>query len=317
MLKLIARRLALGIVTLLVVSVLIFASTQILPGDVATAILGQSATPETVAAIRRDLGLDRPAPVRYAEWLGGFVRGDLGRSLANNRPVAGQIGQRLGNTLFLAGVAALIAVPLAVGLGVLAAIRRESWLDRVDLDRHAVDDLGAGVLRRLRADHPPGRAVPGLPEPRHDHARHGPARRALRRRAAGADPDARGRRPHDADDPRGRDRRALPRPYIEMARLKGLPRAPASCCATRCPTRSAPIATVIALNLAYLVVGVVVVEVVFVYPGIGQYMVDAVTKRDVPAVQACALVFATTYVLLNLTADMLGIVSNPRLRHPR
>ena len=130
MLKLIARRLALGVVTLLVVSVLIFASTEILPGDVATAILGQSATPETVAAIRRDLGLDRPAIVRYADWLGGFVRGDLGRSLANNQPIAEQIGQRLGHTLFLAGIAALIAVPLAVGLGILAAIRRESWLDR-------------------------------------------------------------------------------------------------------------------------------------------------------------------------------------------
>jgi peptide/nickel transport system permease protein len=314
-LKLIARRLALGIVTLLVVSVLIFASTQILPGDVATAILGQSATPETVAAIRRDLGLDRPAPVRYAEWLGGFVRGDLGRSLANNQPIAGQIGQRLGNTLFLAGVAALIAVPLAVGLGVLAAIRRESWLDRAisiaTLSTISVPEFFVGyvliILLAVQFQVFPSLATitPGMGLLDALYVVALPALTLTLVVVA-----------HMMRMTRAAVIGVLSAPYIEMARLKGLPERQIVL-RHALPNAIGPIATVVALNLAYLVVGVVVVEVVFVYPGMGQYMVDAVTKRDVPAVQACTMVFAITYVLLNLTADLLGIVSNPRLRHPR
>lgn len=315
MLKLIARRLALGIVTLLVVSVLIFASTQILPGDVATAILGQSATPETVAAIRRDLGLDRPAPVRYAEWLAGFVRGDLGRSLANNQPIAGQIGQRLGNTLFLAGVAALIAVPLAVGLGVLAAIRRESWLDRAisiaTLSTISVPEFFVGyvliILLAVQFQVFPSLATitPGMGLLDALYVVALPALTLTLVVVA-----------HMMRMTRAAVIGVLSAPYIEMARLKGLPERQIVL-RHALPNAIGPIATVVALNLAYLVVGVVVVEVVFVYPGMGQYMVDAVTKRDVPAVQACTMVFAITYVLLNLTADLLGIVSNPRLRHPR
>jgi peptide/nickel transport system permease protein len=314
-LKLIARRLALGIVTLLVVSVLIFASTQILPGDVATAILGQSATPETVAAIRRDLGLDRPAPVRYAEWLGGFVRGDLGRSLANGQPIAGQIGQRLGNTLFLAGVAALIAVPLAVGLGVLAAIRRESWLDRAisiaTLSTISVPEFFVGyvliILLAVQFQVFPSLATitPGMGLLDELYVVALPALTLTLVVVA-----------HMMRMTRAAVIGVLSAPYIEMARLKGLPERQIVL-RHALPNAIGPIATVVALNLAYLVVGVVVVEVVFVYPGMGQYMVDAVTKRDVPAVQACTMVFAITYVLLNLTADLLGIVSNPRLRHPR
>ena len=315
MIKLIARRLALGIVTLLVVSVLIFASTQILPGDVATAILGQSATPETVAAIRRDLGLDRPAPVRYAEWLGGFVRGDLGRSLANNQPIASQIGQRLRNTIFLAGVAALIAVPLAVGLGVLAAIRRESWLDRTisiaTLSTISVPEFFVGyvliILLAVQFQVFPSLATisPGMGLL---DALYVVALPALTLTLVVVAHMMRMTRAAVID--------VLSAPYIEMARLKGLPERQIVL-RHALPNAIGPIATVIALNLAYLVVGVVVVEVVFVYPGMGQYMVDAVTKRDVPAVQACTMIFALTYVLLNLTADLLGIVSNPRLRHPR
>lgn len=315
MLKLIARRLALGIVTLLVVSVLIFASTQILPGDVATAILGQSATPETVAAIRRDLGLDRPAPVRYAEWLGGFVCGDLGRSLANGQPIAGQIGQRLGNTLFLAGVAALIAVPLAVGLGVLAAIRRESWLDRAisiaTLSTISVPEFFVGyvliILLAVQFQVFPSLATitPGMGLLDELYVVALPALTLTLVVVA-----------HMMRMTRAAVIGVLSAPYIEMARLKGLPERQIVL-RHALPNAIGPIATVVALNLAYLVVGVVVVEVVFVYPGMGQYMVDAVTKRDVPAVQACTMVFAITYVLLNLTADLLGIVSNPRLRHPR
>jgi peptide/nickel transport system permease protein len=315
MLKLIARRLALGALTLLAVSALIFASTEILPGDVASAILGQQATPEALAAIRAELGLDRPAVARYADWLLGFVQGDLGRSLANRQPIAAQIGQRLGNTLFLAGVAAAIAVPLAVGLGVLAAIRRESFLDRaisiLTLSTISVPEFFVGYLLILflavqfpvfpsLATVSPGM---GLGESLYTVALPAltltlvvVAHMMRMTRAAVVD--------------------VLSAPYVEMARLKGLPERHVVV-RHALPNALGPIATVVALNLAYLVVGVVVVEVVFVYPGMGQYMVDAVAKRDVPAVQACTLVFAATYVALNLTADLLGIVSNPRLRHPR
>jgi peptide/nickel transport system permease protein len=315
MLKLIGRRLALGALTLLVVSALIFASTEILPGDVASAILGQQATPEALAAIRAELGLDRPALARYADWLWGFVRGDLGRSLANRQPIAAQIGQRLGNTLFLAGVAAVIAVPLAVGLGVLAAIRRDSALDRAisiaTLSTISVPEFFVGYLLilLLAVQFPlfPSLATvsPGMGLGQSLYTVALPALTLTLVVVA-----------HMMRMTRAAVVDVLSAPYVEMARLKGLPERQVVV-RHALPNALGPIATVVALNLAYLVVGVVVVEVVFVYPGMGQYMVDAVAKRDVPAVQACTLVFAATYVALNLLADLLGIVSNPRLRHPR
>jgi peptide/nickel transport system permease protein len=315
MLKLIGRRLALGALTLLVVSALIFASTEVLPGDVASAILGQQATPESLAAIRADLGLDRPAVVRYLDWLSGFVRGDLGRSLANRRPIADQIGQRLANTLFLAGVAAAVAVPLAVGLGVLAAVRRDGALDRAisvaTLSTISVPEFFVGYLLiiLLAVQFPvfPSLATvsPGMGLGQSLYTVALPALTLTLVVVA-----------HMMRMTRAAVIDVLSAPYVEMARLKGLPERQVVV-RHALPNALGPIATVVAINLAYLVVGVVVVEVVFVYPGMGQYMVDAVAKRDVPAVQACTLVFAATYVLLNLVADLFGIVSNPRLRHPR
>src|SRR5688572_2648492 len=125
--KMIAQRIALGVLLLWAVSVLIFAGTQILPGDVATAMLGQQATPEAIANIRAELGLDKPAVVRYFEWLGGAVQGDFGKSYTNRQDIATNIGKRLGNTLFLAFAAAVIAVPLAIVLGVLAVRYRNTF----------------------------------------------------------------------------------------------------------------------------------------------------------------------------------------------
>jgi peptide/nickel transport system permease protein len=313
--KLIGKRLAFGLLTLLVVSALIFAATEILPGDVASAILGQQATPESLAAIRSELGLDRPAVVRYLEWLWSFLHGDLGRSLANRQPIATQIEHRLANTLFLATVAAVIAVPVAVGLGILAAVKRETALDRfisiATLSTISVPEFFVGylliILLAVRFPVFPslatisdrmgiGQSLYVVALPALTLTLVVVAHMMRMTRAAVID--------------------VLSAPYIEMARLKGLPdwRVVVQ---HALPNAIGPIATVVALNLAYLIVGVVVVEVVFVYPGMGQYMVDAVTKRDIPAVQACTLVFAITYVALNLTADLLAIVSNPRLRHPR
>jgi peptide/nickel transport system permease protein len=314
-LALLARRLALGVLTILATSVLIFACTEVLPGDVATAILGQSATPEAVEAIRIQLGLHDPAPVRYVRWLTNFLQGDLGTSLANGRPIAQQIGTRLGNTLFLASVAGIVAVPLAIILGIMAAIRANRFFDRAVsvatlLAISFPEFFIAYVLVMLLAvtfnwfpsfasisttmDLGTRLYIVALPALTLVLVVLAHMMRMTRASVIGV----------------------MSSPYIEMAVLKGLPNWRVVV-QHALPNALAPIINVVALNLAYLIVGIIVVEVVFVYPGIGQLMVDAVSKRDVPVVQACGLIFAATYVSLNMTADLLAILSNPRLRRPR
>jgi peptide/nickel transport system permease protein len=315
LLRLIAQRLALGIGTLFVVSVLIFAGTQLLPGDVAQAILGQSATPEAVAAIRKDLDLDRPAVVRYGQWLGHSLEGDLGTSLANREPITQMISGRLGNTLFLAAAAALVAVPVAILLGLIAARFRETWLDKtisiVTLSAISMPEFFIGYILIFIF------AVKLLWAPSIASVYEGMG--LGEKLGAVALPVATLALvviAHMMRMTRAAVINVMASPYIEMAELKGVSRS-RIIFRHALPNALSPIINVVVLNLAYLVVGVVVVEVVFVYPGMGQLMVDAVAKRDVPVVQACGLIFAATYVLLNLTADILSIVANPRLRHPR
>lgn len=313
--RLIAQRLALGLLTLLAVSVLIFVGTEILPGDVATAILGRSATPETVEAIRASLGLHDPAPVRYGRWLSGFVRGDLGTSLASRRPVADQLGFRLRNTLFLAVLAAGVSVPLAIGLGLVTAMTENRLFDRAvnaaTLALISVPEFFIGYVLILVVAVQLG-WLPSLSAISSEMT----FGQRLQITALPAATLSMGVVAHMLRMTRAAVLAVMASPFIEMAVLKGL--------ATwrivvqhALPNALAPIANVVAFNLAYLVVGVVVVEVVFVYPGMGQLMVDAVSLRDVPVVQACGLIFAGTYVGLNLVADVAAIVSNPRLRHPR
>jgi peptide/nickel transport system permease protein len=313
--RLIAQRLALGVGTLLVVSILIFAGTQLLPGDVAQAILGQAATPEAVANIRQELNLDRPAYIRYADWLWQFVQGDLGMSLANRQPIADMIGGRLGNTLFLAGVAAVVAVPIAVLLGLIAARFRETWLDKTisiaTLSAISMPEFFIGYMLIFIF------AVKLLWAPSIASVYDGMG--LGQKLAAVALPVATLALvvvAHMMRMTRAAVINVMASPYIEMAELKGVSRS-RIIFRHALPNALSPIINVVVLNLAYLVVGVVVVEVVFVYPGMGQLMVDAVAKRDVPVVQACGLIFAAAYVLLNLTADVLSIIANPRLRHPR
>jgi peptide/nickel transport system permease protein len=313
--RLIAQRLALGVGTLLVVSVLIFAGTQLLPGDVAQAILGQAATPEALANIREELNLDRPAYVRYVEWLGQFVQGDLGMSLANRQPIAEMIGGRLGNTLFLAGVAAVVAVPIAVLLGLIAARFRETWLDKTisiaTLSAISMPEFFIGYMLIFVF------AVKLFWAPSIASVYDGMS--LGEKLAAVALPVATLALvviAHMMRMTRAAVINVISSPYVEMAELKGVSRS-RIVFRHALPNALSPIINVVVLNLAYLVVGVVVVEVVFVYPGMGQLMVDAVAKRDVPVVQACGLIFAAAYVLLNLTADILSIIANPRLRHPR
>src|SRR5580704_11737048 len=315
MLGLIARRLALGLITLWAVSLLIFAGTEILPGDVATAILGQSRTPEAVAAIRNSLGLNRPAYIRYGDWLVHFVRGDIGKSLANQRDIAPEIRDRLGNTLFLAGVAACVSVPLSILLGLLAAIRQDSLFDRIvnalTLATISVPEFFIGyvliIVFAVKLDWFPSLAMisaeMGFWE-RLDAIALPAATLVLVVLA------------HMMRQTRASVLSILASPFIEMAVLKGIPKW-RIVLQHAVPNALAPIINVVALNLAYLIAGVVVVEVVFVYPGMGQLIVDSVSKRDVPVVQTCGLIFASAYVGLNMIADLLGILSNPRLRYPK
>ena len=313
--RLIGQRLLLGLLTLVVVSLIIFSAVELLPGDLAEAILGQAATPETVAAFRKDLGLDLPPHERYFGWLGGIVQGDFGQSLATNRPIADLLAGRLGNTLFLAGLAALIAVPISLFLGILAALYRNSWLDRgVNLTALAAISMPeffvAYILIVFLAVQTG--IFPSMSNVSADMA----IGDRLYRTLLPAITLTLVVTAHMMRMTRAAIINLLASPYIEMARLKGL--SPARIILRHAlPNALAPIINVIALNLAYLIVGVVVVEVVFVYPGLGQLMVDSVANRDLPVVQACSLIFAATYILLNLLADVLSTVSNPRLLHPR
>ena len=312
---LVLKRIGLGLVTLWVISLLIFTGVEALPGDLAEAVLGQSATPETVAAFRQELKLDLPPHVRYFSWLAAFVHGDFGNSLANRRPVVDLIGWRFANSLFLAGVTAAFAVPVAVILGILAALYRNTLFDRlismatlstISFPEFFVAYILIALLSVKVAAFPSIAAINAQMTlwQKLDAIFLPCLTLALVVTA------------HMMRQTRAAIINILSSPFIEMANLKGLRRLRVVVLHAF-PNALSPVINVIALNLAYLVVGVVIVEVVFVYPGLGQLLVDSVSKRDIPVVQASGLIFAATYVTLNLLADVLSIISNPRLRNPR
>jgi peptide/nickel transport system permease protein len=314
-LKIVLQRLGLGFLTLFAVSIIIAFVVELLPGDITQAILGQSATPETVAAFRKEIGLDRPAHIRYFEWLGGMVQGDLGQSLASKREISEFVGTRLSNTLFLGGLAAAIAVPLALILGLLAALYRNSIYDRIvnllTLTSISFPEFFVAYILILFLSVKAG-FFPGISNVSTDLA----FTEQLFRTILPALTLTLVVLAHMLRMTRAAIINLLSSPYIEMASLKGTK--PFRIIFHHAlPNAWGPIVNVIALNLAYLVVGVVVVEVVFVYPGLGQLLVDSVSKRDLPVVQACSIIFAAVYILLNLFADIVSIISNPRLLHPR
>lgn len=308
----ILQRIGIGFITLLVVSVLIFVGTEILPGDVAEIILGQSATPESLAALRAELGLNKPAVVRYFEWLGDMIRFDLGISKAGGTTIEELIKSRLSNTFLLGGMVAMIAVPIAVILGLLAAMYAGTWFDRIvtfcSLSLVSVPEFFIATLCVLvfsvQLHWLPATAYMSGDETFFQLSRalflpvitlgFVVSAQMIRMTRAGI-------------------LNVLHSPYIEMAILKGVPRA-------RIILRHAlfntigPIVNIIALNLAYLVSGVVIIETIFAYPGLAKLMVDGVQTRDFPLVQACAMIFCSTYVVLILLADIASILSNPRLR---
>ncbi len=294
---------------------MVFAGTEILPGDVAEAVLGQQATPEAVQAIRDELGLDRSAPVRYFEWLANFASGDLGKSLVSGREISDLISGRLANSFFLAAVAAIIAIPLSVGLGLLAALYQDRLADKsisiVTLIFVSLPDFLLGYLLLLFGAVKLGwfpalsRMTSSMTFAEQLHAIAMPCLALALVVSA-----------HTMRLTRAAVLSVMNQAYIEMAELKG---------ATRrriilyhaLPNALSPVLNIVMLTLAYLMVGVVVVEAVFNYSGMGKLMIDAVSKRDMPLVQACGLIFASVYVILNLTADILSILTNPRRRRPK
>lgn len=315
MFVLIGRRLMLSLVTMVLVSMLIFYATYVLPGDVAAAVLGESAEDSTLAAIRESLGLNVAAPLRYWDWLTALAHGDIGLSFANRRPVADDLWLRLHNTLFLAGITALVAVPVSLVLGIVSAIWRNGALDRlINIGGLTILSLpeffiGYLLILFLAVDL---QLFPSLAS----ITRNMPLSSRLAAVALPVLTLSLGIIVYILRMTRTAILSVMTRPYIEMAILNGVPHWRVVLLHAL-PTALAPIIQAVALNLAYMVVGVVLVEVVFVYPGIGQYLVDAVSNRDVNVVQACGLVFSATYIGINLIADILVIVANPRLRYPR
>ena len=288
---------------------------ELLPGDLAQEILGQGATPEGLRVLRLQLGLDTPPHIRYLDWLGGMITGDMGLSLANKRPISELIGPRLSNTLFLGGFAALIAIPVALILGILAALYRNSLYDRgvniFTLTSISFPEFFVAYILILFFAIKLG-WFPGISNISSELTFIEKLYRTLLPAASLTLVVV----AHMMRMTRTSIINLLSSPYIEMAQLKGIK--PLKIITRHAlPNALAPIVNVIAINLAYLVVGVVIVEVVFVYPGLGQLLVDSVSKRDVPVVQACSMLFASVYILLNLSADIISIVTNPRLLYPR
>jgi peptide/nickel transport system permease protein len=313
MLRLVAARLALGALSLLLVSVAVFVITNLLPGDAAEELLGQAATPEAVAGLRTALGLDEPPLMRYLHWLGGLLTGDAGRSLANNLPVAELIGSRLPNSLMLAGATAAVSVPLALTVGITAAMWRGSAYDRavsvltlsvVSVPEFLVATAAVLVfavhlnwlsaLSSARDITSVGQFFRVFAMPVLALCCVIVAQMVRLTRAAVID--------------------QLRASYVEMAVLKGA--GPVRVVLRHAlPNAIGPIANAVALSLSYLLGGVIIVETIFNYPGIAKLMVDGVATRDIPLVQACAMIFCAAYLVLVTTADVVAILSNPRLRH--
>ena len=314
-LLLILKRWGASLITIFAISVIIFIGVELLPGDVAETVLGQSATPETVEAFRKELKLNLPPHIRYGTWLMDFVHGDFGTSLANGRPVSELIGWRLSNTLFLAATTAMIAVPLAIFLGMLAAFYRNTFFDKlisittlsfISFPEFFIAYILISLLSVklnlfpslsiIEKDMGLGSKIYAILLPSLTLTCVVTAHMMRQTRAAIIN--------------------VLASAYIEMAQIKGIRRL-RIIYHHAFPNSLSPVINVVAVNLAYLVVGVVIVEVVFVYPGLGQLLVDSVAKRDLPVVQASGLIFSIAYIFLNLAADVLSMLSNPKLRQSK
>jgi peptide/nickel transport system permease protein len=312
MARFLIRRLAFMALTLWLISVAIFAITELLPGDVAQAILGQQATEESLAAVRAKLGLDRSPVERYLDWITGAVRGDLGESLRMGVPVGPILAQRLGKSLALAALAFAIGIPLAIFLGVVAGVCRNRWPDAAisvgTLVAVSLPEFVTGVVlilvfaSWLRWFPPSSMIDPGANPLEVLHFLVLPALTLTLVMLA-----------HTARMTRASMVDVLRAAYVRTAVLKGLPW---HTVIVKHALRNAllPTITVIAMNVGWLIGGLIVVENVFSYPGIGRLLLEAVNFRDVPVLQAVTLVTASIYSLANLIADLLYARLNPRVR---
>jgi peptide/nickel transport system permease protein len=308
----IIRRVLLGVVVLALVSVIVFVSTQLL-GDPARAILGRDATPDRLAALHQQLHLDSSKVGQYFHWLGGFLHGDLGTSLASSQPVTQVLGNRIANSAVLVVLAAIVSVPISIAIGSYAALRREKLFDTVSsnlmLVLAALPEFVVAVLLVILLSTNVLHLLPATsPVPAGTHAWQYPDELVM---PVGTLVIAVA--PYVSRIMRASMIEVLESDYVEMARLKGLPERTVLI-RHALPNAIGPVFQVIAINLAYLAGGVVVIEAVFNYPGIGLALVDAVTNHDIPVVQALAMLIAAVYVVLNLLADVATILVTPRLR---
>ncbi|WP_079730712.1 ABC transporter permease [Novosphingobium mathurense] len=309
---LIGKRVLSSLLTLFLVSLVIFTVSGLLPGDAAQELLGQSATPEQVASLRHEMGLDRPAHVRYVDWLGGIVRGNAGMSYVANMPVGQIISNRLPNSLTLAGITAVISTVIALTIGISSAINRGGKLDSmlnittlslVAMPEFLIATLGVLVfsvkllwlpsIALVTPDASWGQMLRSMALPVFSLTCVVVAQMARMTRAAVAD--------------------QLDRPYVEMAKLKGVPFSRIVLFHVM-PNAVGPVVNAMALSLSYLMGGAIIVETIFNFPGLASLMVNAVTSRDMPLLQSCAMIFCATYLALMLVADIVAILANPRLR---
>jgi peptide/nickel transport system permease protein len=314
LLKLILIRIGLGAVTLFLVTVVVFAATQALPGDAARAILGREAVNNArYEALRAELGLDRPLTAQYTHWLGGVLSGNLGKSLADGQPVTQYLGRRVENTFILVVVAALLSVPVSLLLGSFTALKRDTRFDTSltigSLSLAALPEFVIGIILILLLTTEVFHWMPAVSDVSPDK----PISQQLSLFVLPALTLTLAVAPYMIRILRASTIEVLESEYVMMARLKGLPE---RLVLNRhaLPNALAPALQVTALNLAWLAGGVVVVEYVFAFPGIGSALVDAVGNRDMPVVQAICLIIAAVYVVANLTADILTILVSPRLR---
>ena len=312
MLRMVLQRLMLGVITLGLVSLIIFAALEILPGDACTALLKQDAQGQRLLNCQKELGLDRPAYQRYLSWAGGAVQGDLGLSAHSNKPISSMVADRLKNSLLLGVTALAVGLPLAFAAGILAALRRDKALDLV-LSSLAIgamtipEFVSATVLILVFSGWLgwlPGIVLtpPGAPFAKFFPEIILPVAALAMVMTA-----------HILRTVRSSMLEVLESDYVRMATLKGVPYR-TMVLRHVLPNALLPAINVVALTVAWLLGGVVVIEMVFNYPGLGRLMIGAISDRDLALVQSIALIVATVYVLVNLSADLLTLVANPRLR---
>lgn len=312
---LIVRRLGLAVLTLFIISLMVFFGVEALPGDAATAYLGQLATEESLKALREEFGLNEPPLERYVSWLGDLVRGDLGDSLSRRKPVTELIGNRFRNTAVLAAAATLIAVPLAIILGVLAGLTRDKWPD-ISVSLAAIISMTlpgfviATVLVYIFAirlnwfpavtlipsDAPVSQLLPNIVLP------------IITLTFVMVAHILRLVRTNMID--------VMLSDYVQMARLKGVPTINIVF-QHALPNAMLPTINIIALTIAWLIGGVAIIETIFNYPGIGSLMIHGITDKDLPLIQGIAIILSAIFIVINLIADLLSLFLNPRLRSAR